>query len=61
MKQQSGIREPIEPAKQGSVHVSLPIGDPEDAELWKMLESELKKLRTQKSLAESLQNANIKD
>ncbi|GJV33393.1 phosphatidylinositol/phosphatidylcholine transfer protein SFH2 [Tanacetum coccineum] len=61
MKQQSGIREPIEPAKQGSVHVSLPIGDPEDADLCRTLESELKKLRTQKSLVESLQNAKIKD
>lgn len=61
MKQQSGCREPIEPAKQGSVHVDVALGKPEEAELCRTLESELKKLRNQKSLSGSLQNVKISD
>ncbi|KAI3698230.1 hypothetical protein L6452_31343 [Arctium lappa] len=61
MKQQSGCREPIEPAKQGSVHVDVALGKPEEAELCRTLESELKKLRNQKSLSGSLQNMKISD
>ncbi|KAI3740870.1 hypothetical protein L2E82_31345 [Cichorium intybus] len=57
MKQQSGINEPLEPAKQGSVHVEVPLG--EEAEIHKTLESELKKLRNQKSLSGSFQNFKI--
>ncbi|KAI3510334.1 hypothetical protein L1887_17244 [Cichorium endivia] len=57
MKQQSGIHEPLEPAKQGSVHVEVPLG--EEAEIHKTLESELKKLRNQKSLSGSFQNFKI--
>nr|XP_043610030.1 phosphatidylinositol/phosphatidylcholine transfer protein SFH9-like isoform X1 [Erigeron canadensis] len=61
MKQQSGVREPLEPAKQGSVHVEVPLGEPEDADLCRTLESELKKLRTHKSLSESFTDVKISD
>lgn len=62
MKQQSGIREPIEPAKQRSVHVEVPLGGPEeDADLCRTLESELKKLRNQKSLSGSFDKVKITD
>ncbi|KAK1427906.1 hypothetical protein QVD17_16632 [Tagetes erecta] len=61
MKQQSGIHEPIEPAKQGSIHVDVPLGDNEGEELHRTLESELKKLRTRKSLSESLEKVKISD
>ncbi|XP_071689756.1 phosphatidylinositol/phosphatidylcholine transfer protein SFH9-like [Rutidosis leptorrhynchoides] len=61
MKQQSGIREPLEPSKQGSVHVDVPVGEPEDAERCRTLESQLKKLRTHKSLSGSLANFKISD
>ncbi|KAI7731258.1 hypothetical protein M8C21_027305 [Ambrosia artemisiifolia] len=45
MKQQSGTHEPLEPAKQGSVHVEVPLSNTENAELHTTLESELMKLR----------------
>lgn len=61
MKQQSGIHDPIEPAKQGSVHVDVPLEDPENAEIHKTLESELQKLRNRKSLSGSFQNFKIGD
>ncbi|KAL8259273.1 hypothetical protein R6Q59_027226 [Mikania micrantha] len=58
MKQLSGIHEPIEPAKQGSVHVEVP---DEGEELHRTLESELMKLRTRKSLSGSLDKVKISD
>ncbi|KAD3338004.1 hypothetical protein E3N88_33525 [Mikania micrantha] len=58
MKQLSGINEPIEPAKQGSVHVEVP---DEGEELHRTLESELMKLRTRKSLSGSLEKVKISD
>lgn len=61
IKEQSGIHEQIEIAKQGSVHVEVPLGDPENEEIHKTLESELKKLRNQKSLSGSFQNFKIGD
>ncbi|CAI9270249.1 unnamed protein product [Lactuca saligna] len=42
MKQLSGVNEPKEPAKQGSVHVEVPLGgDPENEEIHKTLESRI--------------------
>lgn len=60
MKQQAGIHE-LELAKQGSVHVEVPLGDPDNPDIHKTLESELKKLRNQKSLSGSFQNFKIGD
>ncbi|XP_076899211.1 phosphatidylinositol/phosphatidylcholine transfer protein SFH1-like isoform X1 [Bidens hawaiensis] len=53
MKQQSGIHEPLEPTKHGSVHVHVPC-DTEDVEFHKSLESELEKLRIQSTRSVSL-------
>uniref|UniRef100_A0A251T6H8 Putative CRAL-TRIO lipid binding domain-containing protein n=1 Tax=Helianthus annuus TaxID=4232 RepID=A0A251T6H8_HELAN len=59
MKELSGIDEPKEPTKQGSIHVEVPMGDHEGVELHRTLESELMKLRTRKSLSGSLEK--VKD
>ncbi|KAJ0782291.1 putative CRAL-TRIO lipid binding domain, CRAL/TRIO domain superfamily [Helianthus annuus] len=61
MKELSGIDEPKEPTKQGSIHVEVPMGDHEGVELHRTLESELMKLRTRKSLSGSLEKVKISD
>ncbi|XP_076923207.1 SEC14 cytosolic factor-like isoform X2 [Bidens hawaiensis] len=53
MKQQSGIHEPLEPTKHGSIHVQVPC-DSEDVEFHQTLESELEKLRIQSTRSVSL-------
>ncbi|XP_076952191.1 SEC14 cytosolic factor-like [Bidens hawaiensis] len=60
MKQQSGIHEPLEPTKHGSIHVHVPC-DPEDAEFHKTLESKLEKLRIQSTRSVPLDKVNISD
>ncbi|KAK1426521.1 hypothetical protein QVD17_15195 [Tagetes erecta] len=57
MKQQSLTLELTKPAKQGSVHVEVPLGDPEDADLHVALESELKRLQVEKTLSGSLEKS----
>lgn len=54
MKQQSLIREPHGPLKQGSVHVDFPDTETEGTEFVKTMASELQKLGNQDGLAESL-------
>lgn len=44
IKQQSLIREPVEPIKQGSFHVDLPEPAPEGTQIEKTLESEFNKI-----------------
>ncbi|KAK9068934.1 hypothetical protein SSX86_013050 [Deinandra increscens subsp. villosa] len=61
MKQQSGNLEPIAPSKQGSMHVEVPLGCPEDADFHRTLESELRKLRIPKSVSGSLEKVNCSD
>ncbi|KAJ0791647.1 putative CRAL-TRIO lipid binding domain-containing protein [Helianthus annuus] len=61
MKELSGIDEPKEPTKQGSIHVEVPIGGHQGVELHRTLESELMKLRTRKSLSGSLEKVKISD
>lgn len=59
MKQQSSIREPRGPLKQGSVHVDFPETDTEGTELVKTMASELQKLGNQDGLAESMEDLKI--
>ncbi|XP_019183985.1 PREDICTED: phosphatidylinositol/phosphatidylcholine transfer protein SFH9-like isoform X1 [Ipomoea nil] len=59
MKQQSLIREPRGPLKQGSVHVDFPETDTEGTELVKTMASELQKLGNQDGLAESMEDLKI--
>ncbi|KAG6695618.1 hypothetical protein I3842_09G106800 [Carya illinoinensis] len=61
IKQQSLIREPIEPIKQGSVHVDLPEPAPEGTEIAKTIESELHKFGNGNGLPPSLDALKIAD
>ncbi|KAK3007945.1 hypothetical protein RJ639_013358 [Escallonia herrerae] len=54
IKQQSLIREPVAPLKQGSVHVEMPEPDAEGEKFVKTLESELQKYRNQDGLSGSM-------
>ncbi|KAM0064849.1 putative CRAL-TRIO lipid binding domain, CRAL/TRIO domain, CRAL/TRIO domain superfamily [Helianthus debilis subsp. tardiflorus] len=61
MKQQSAVHEPLEPAKQGSVHVEVPLDNHENADFHSTLESELNKLRIQNTRSGSLEKVNASD
>uniref|UniRef100_A0A5B6YJZ6 CRAL-TRIO domain-containing protein n=1 Tax=Davidia involucrata TaxID=16924 RepID=A0A5B6YJZ6_DAVIN len=60
IKQQSLIREPVKPIKQGSVHVDFP-ESAERTEIAKTLESELQKFGNQDGLSGSLEDLKIND
>lgn len=59
IKQQSLIREPVRPIKQGSVHVAMPETAPEGTEIARTLESELQKFRKQDEFSKSLDELKI--
>jgi len=59
IKQQSLIREPVRPTRQGSVHVVLPDSAAEDMEIAKTLESELQKFDYQDEIRGSLDGLKI--
>ncbi|XP_050216981.1 phosphatidylinositol/phosphatidylcholine transfer protein SFH9 [Mercurialis annua] len=54
IKQQAALTECISPIKQGSVHVSIPEPDQEDADIAKTIESELHKFEDLHGLSNSL-------
>ncbi|KAI3456593.1 hypothetical protein Pfo_013256 [Paulownia fortunei] len=60
IKQQSLVREPVEPVKQGSVHVTLP-EDVDEGDIAKILESELEKFEDLERLPKSLKDLKIND
>ncbi|GFP93467.1 phosphatidylinositol/phosphatidylcholine transfer protein sfh2 [Phtheirospermum japonicum] len=60
IKQQSSDRERVQPLTQGSVHVTLP-EDADEAEIAKILESELEKFEDLEKCPESLNNLKIND
>ncbi|KAK6133146.1 hypothetical protein DH2020_033185 [Rehmannia glutinosa] len=59
-KQQFLVRQPVEPLKQGSVHVTLP-EDADEEVIAKTLESELEKFKDLERCPESLKNLRIND
>ncbi|XP_052181167.1 phosphatidylinositol/phosphatidylcholine transfer protein SFH9 isoform X2 [Diospyros lotus] len=59
IKQQSAMRKPVRPVKQGSVHVALPESGSEDMDIGKALESELQKFDNQHKLNGSLEDLKI--
>ncbi|KAK6154585.1 hypothetical protein DH2020_008833 [Rehmannia glutinosa] len=59
-KQQLLVRQPVEPLKQGSVHVTLP-EDADEEVIAKTLESELQKFKDLERCPESLKNLRIND
>lgn len=60
IKQQSLFRQPVEPVKQGSVHVTLP-EDADEEDIAKTLESELEKFKDLERCPESLKDLKIND
>ncbi|KAK4398817.1 SEC14 cytosolic factor [Sesamum angolense] len=60
IKQQFLVRNPVEPVKQGSVHVTLP-EDADEGDIAKILESELEKFEDLQRCPESLKDLKIND
>lgn len=60
IKQQSSVRERIVPVKQGSVHVTLP-EDADEADIARILESELEKFEDLERFPESFKDLKIND
>ncbi|KAK4439478.1 SEC14 cytosolic factor [Sesamum alatum] len=60
VKQQFLVRKPVEPVKQGSVHVTLP-EDADERDIAKILESELEKFEDLQRCPESLEDLKIND
>lgn len=60
IKKQSLVREPVQPAKQGSVHVTLP-EDADEGDIARILESELEKFEDLERCPESLKDLKISD
>ncbi|KAG8365329.1 hypothetical protein BUALT_Bualt18G0093400 [Buddleja alternifolia] len=59
IKQQFLVRMPVEPAKQGSVHVTLP-QDADEEDIAKALESELEKFKTLKICPDDTKTNDVK-
>ncbi|PKI71486.1 phosphatidylinositol/phosphatidylcholine transfer protein SFH9 isoform X2 [Punica granatum] len=59
MKEQSLIREPVAPVKQGSFHVSVPDPRPEGTEIAKTIESEFQKIENSNGLSQSINGMKI--
>ncbi|EEF31957.1 phosphatidylinositol/phosphatidylcholine transfer protein SFH9 isoform X2 [Ricinus communis] len=61
IKQQSLVKEPAQPIKQGSFHVDLPEPGAEGTEIAKTLESELQKFENGNGLSRSINDLKIND